>query len=94
MEYSTAVTKKLVPRFLEDLAELIIDKTKGEEQVGGMEKIFEAPRLRELSDYDSVKKKIVVEGKNIHKLHYSNTGSQNNLNNYNSINSHHNRRGK
>ena len=29
MEYSTQVTKKLVPRFLEDLTELMVDKTKG-----------------------------------------------------------------
>ena len=29
MEYSTQVTKKLVPRFLEDMTELLMDKTKG-----------------------------------------------------------------
>ena len=52
MEYSTAVTKKLVPRFLEDLTELIIDKRKGHHPiVGGFEKVYDVPKLRDLTDF-------------------------------------------
>jgi len=41
MEYSTAVTKKLVPMFLEQLTELIIDKRKGDHKlVGNLERVF------------------------------------------------------
>lgn len=41
MEYSTAVTKHVVPRFMEDLVELIADKRKGDHpNVGGLERVF------------------------------------------------------
>jgi len=52
MEYSTAVTKKLVPRFLEDLVELIIDKRKGDHpEVAGFERVYKIPKLRDLTDF-------------------------------------------
>ena len=52
MEYSTAVTKRLVPRFLDDLTTLIVDKRKGDHpKVGGFEKVFEVPKLKDLSDF-------------------------------------------
>ena len=52
MEYSTQVTRKLVPRFLEELTELIIDKRKGDHPiVGTFERIFETPKLRDLTDF-------------------------------------------
>ena len=52
MEYSTAVTRKLVPRFLEDLTELIIDKRKGNHPfAGGLEKVYDVPKLRDLTDF-------------------------------------------
>lgn len=52
MEYSTKVTKNLVPRFLEDLTELIVDKREsGDEQVAGFEKVFSVPKLRDLSEF-------------------------------------------
>ena len=52
MEYSTGVTRKLVPRFLEDMTELMIDKRKGHyPEVGGLEKIYEVPKLRDLTDF-------------------------------------------
>ena len=52
MEYSTQVTKVLVPRFLEDLVELIIDKRKGNHpDVAGFEKIYDVCKLRDLSDF-------------------------------------------
>ena len=52
MEYSTQVTKVLVPRFLEDLVELIIDKRKGDHpEVSGFDKIYDVGKLRDLSDF-------------------------------------------
>ena len=52
MEYSTGVTRKLVPKFMEDLTELIIDKRfKGEKQVKGLDLIYEVPELRDLKEY-------------------------------------------
>ena len=52
MEYSTAVTKKLVPAFLEDLVELVIDKRKGNHPVvAGFDKVFDVPKLKNLSDF-------------------------------------------
>ena len=52
MEYSTQVTKVLVPRFLEDLVELIIDKRKGDHpEVAGFEKIYDVSKLRDLTDF-------------------------------------------
>ena len=52
MEYSTQVTKVLVPRFLEDLVELIIDKRKGDHpEVAGFEKIYDVGKLRDLTDF-------------------------------------------
>ena len=67
MEFSTAVTKKLVPRFLEDLVELIIDKRKGNHpEVGGFEKSFDVPKLKDLTDLEQLKKKnIIIDGKGI-----------------------------
>ena len=41
MEYSTHVTKKLVPLYLEQTTELIIDKRKGNHPlVGDLERVF------------------------------------------------------
>ena len=52
MEYSTQVTKVLVPRFLEDLVELIIDCRKGNHpEVAGFEKIYDVGKLRDLTDF-------------------------------------------
>ena len=52
MEYSTAVTRKLVPSFLTDLTELIIDKRKGNHPfAGGLEKVYDVPKLRDLTDF-------------------------------------------
>ena len=52
MEYSTAVTRKLVPNFLTDLTELIIDKRKGNHpNAGGLEKVYDVPKLRDLTDF-------------------------------------------
>jgi len=53
MEYSTKVTKDLVPKFLEDMTELITDKRKGDHpEVGGFERVFHVPKLRDLNDFD------------------------------------------
>ena len=53
MEYSTAVTKKEIPRFMEDLTELMVEKDKKKDScVGGLEKVFELPKLRDLNDYN------------------------------------------
>ena len=42
MEYSTAVTRKEIPLFMEDLVSLMVDKDKKkQEQVGGLEKVFQ-----------------------------------------------------
>ena len=69
MEYSTAVTKRLVPRFLEDLTELIIDKRKGNwPEVGGFERVFDVPKLKDLSDFQQTQKDLAVEGKGIDKF--------------------------
>lgn len=67
MEFSTTVTKKLVPAFLTDLVELIIDKRKGNHQeVGGFDKSFDVPKLKDLTDLEQLKKKnITIEGKGI-----------------------------
>ena len=47
MEYSTEVTKNLVPRFLEDMTELIIDKREGDHpEVGGFERVYQVPKLQ------------------------------------------------
>ena len=52
MEYSTAVTKKLVPLFLDQLTELIIDKRKGDHPlVGNLERVFNVQKLRDLSEF-------------------------------------------
>jgi len=52
MEYSTKVTKDLVPKFLDDLTELVIDKRKGDHpEVGGFERVYEVPKLRDLTDF-------------------------------------------
>ena len=52
MEYSTAVTKKEIPMFMEDLTELMVEKERRKEpRCGGLEKVFEVPKLRDLSDY-------------------------------------------
>ena len=73
MEYSTVVTKKLVPQFLEDLTELIIDKRKGNHPiVGGFEKIYDVPKLRDLTDFQQTQKDLKVEGKGIDSINNSN----------------------
>ena len=52
MEYSTPITRRLIPRFMEDLTELIVDKRKGNHpEVGGFDRVFEVPKLRDLSDF-------------------------------------------
>ena len=52
MEYSTAVTKKLVPAFLTDIVELIVDCRKGDHPVvGGFERILKIPKLRDLTEF-------------------------------------------
>ena len=58
MEYSTKVTKNLVPRFLEDLTELIIDKRDGDyPEVAGFDRVFEMPRLgNAVSDFKKEQK--------------------------------------
>lgn len=52
MEYSTAVTKRLVPRFMEDLVELCVDKRKGDHPVvSGLERVFQMPKLKDLTEF-------------------------------------------
>ena len=52
MEYSTHVTKNLVPKFLENLTDLVVDKRKGDHpEVGGLERVFEVPKLRDLTNF-------------------------------------------
>lgn len=52
MEYSTAVTRYLVPRFLEDMTELITDKRKGDHPVvAGFERLYNVTKLRDLSEF-------------------------------------------
>ena len=69
MEYSTKVTQNLVPRFLEDMVELIIDKQyqSGEfPEVGGFEKVYEVPKLRTLkSEMKQTQKKMTIVGKGL-----------------------------
>lgn len=43
MEYSTHVTRVLVPRFLEDLADLMLHKKPRPVQIKGFERIYESP---------------------------------------------------
>lgn len=52
MEYSTKVTKVLVPRFLEDMIELIVDKRKGDHPVvAGFDRAYMMPKLKDLSEF-------------------------------------------
>ena len=44
MEYSTHVTRALVPRFLEDLADLVLAK-KRPQQIKGFECIYKSPKI-------------------------------------------------
>ena len=63
MEYSTAVTKREIPLFMEDLVTVMVDKEmRKQERVGGLEKVFEIPKLKELTDYEQTKKELVVQG--------------------------------
>lgn len=64
------MTRKLVPRFLEDMTELMIDKRKGNyPEVGGLEKIYDVPKLRDLTDFQQTQKtKLQVEGKGIDEI--------------------------
>lgn len=72
MEYSTHVTKKLVPIFLEQTTELIIDKRKGNHPlVGNLERIFAVPKLRDLSEYQQKIKTLSIEGKGIDGINNS-----------------------
>lgn len=73
MEYSTKVTKDLVPKFLEDMTELITDKRKGDHpEVGGFERVFHVPKLRDLNDFDQQKKDLKVVGKGIDEINNQN----------------------
>lgn len=73
MEYSTVVTKRLVPWFLEDLVELIIDKRKGNHPiVGGFERVFDVPKLRDLTDFQQTQKDLKVVGKGIDAINNHN----------------------
>ena len=69
MEYSTKVTQNLVPRFLEDMTELITGKReKGGDypEVGGFEKVYEVPKLRNLkSEFKQTQKKMTIVGKGL-----------------------------
>ena len=63
MEYSTAVTKREIPLFMEDLVTVMVDKNmRKQERVGGLEKVFEIPKLKELTDYEQTKKELAVQG--------------------------------
>ena len=46
MAYSTPITKKLIPEFMEDMAKVIADKSKDNE-IGQLEKILEVPYIKE-----------------------------------------------
>lgn len=73
MEYSTHVTKKLVPQFLTEMTELIIDKRKGDHPVvGNFDCIFKVPKLRDLSNFQQTQKDLVVEGKGIDSINNQN----------------------
>ena len=72
MEYSTQVTKKLVPLFLEQTTELIIDKRKGNHPViGDLERIFSVPKLKILSEFQQTTKAMEIEGKSIDRINNS-----------------------
>merc|ERR1712003_123442 len=75
MEYSTAITKKEIPLFMEGLTDLMVEKEKRKETfVGGFEKVFEVPKLRDLSDYNQTKKEIAIEGKGVGPSDYLHRG--------------------
>ena len=53
----------MVPRFLEDLVELIVDKREGDyPEVGGFERVFEVANVRERSEMQQKSKDFKVEG--------------------------------
>ena len=77
MEYSTAVTKREIPLFMEDLTELMVEKAvRKQPSVGGLEKVFEAPKLRDLNDYNQQKKDLTVEGTRIGPGDYLHRGKK------------------
>jgi len=66
MEYSTDVTRKLVPMFLDQMTELIIDTQKHDHPVvGNLEQVFSVPKLRDLTEYQQTNKPLVVEAKGL-----------------------------
>ena len=72
MEYSTQVTKRLVPLFLEQTTELIIDKRKGNHPViGDLERIFSVPKLKILTEFQQTTKAMEIVGKSIDRINNS-----------------------
>ena len=48
MAYSTDVTKKLVPQFMEDITKIMVDQKKDPNcDIGGLELLLECPLVRE-----------------------------------------------
>lgn len=64
MDYSTHVTADLVPRFMEDLAKIVIDKDPN--NTGGFELIYESPFVRDTT-FDNQVPELVVQGQKINK---------------------------
>lgn len=56
-----------MPRFLEDMVELIIDKRdESHQEVGGFELVYEVPKLqKKTSEFKQTQKNLKVEGKGL-----------------------------
>ena len=61
------MTKNLVPRFLEDMTELIIDKREGDHpEVAGFERVYQVPKVqKKTSEFKQTSKNMTVVGKGI-----------------------------
>ena len=62
---------------MEDLTELLVEKEKRKgPSVGGLEKVFEVPKLRDLNDYNSTKKDMAVVGRGVGPSDYLHRGKK------------------
>ena len=62
MEYSTHVTKALVPRFLDELADLILQTKNRPERVHGFELIYKSPLIKQPQEVQEKDKNLQVVG--------------------------------